>query len=659
MKNRFFLILLLVCAGCSNNSNLKQALNLAGENRAELEKVLKHYKKDPEKLKAARFLIENMPGHLGQDVSVLERMQPVYDKYAVISEKHEWKRTDEWREEINDMWDEEKDNFRANPKQDITTVKADWLINDIDRSFKAWKENVYTQHISFEDFCENILPYRFFEGIVMDDCRDVFYERHAQFFNDPDKHFIEAADSLLEIYSSLTHSDWAAASMPMYSTVTFEQIKRGLCDDRTWFNSLLMSSLGMAAAIDFVPEWGNRNGGHSWNSLIVDGETYPFEPFWDEDRWKYKRIYNNEHIDMVWAKFRLPKVYRHTYKYNIDGPIGDENVNRNDIPRLFRNPFIKDVSSQYFKTADVELTITEDIPEDARYCYLCVFNDKGWKPVQWGKIGRNKTAVFKEMGKDIVYLPMYCKNGTMVPAAPMFYLSQDGVREEFKCEDEKISITVRNHKSCIMDYDIADSKKLLVGACLLGYRDLDSKADTLYVVPDDMYVWGNDVALPNAGEYRYIRVVPAQDTAGLCEIAFFENGSGSSPVSGVKVSADIVPLIDGEELGFITDNLSATGFAGVFKTEKNRNKGFLFDLGRDCKIDAFSYLPYTYSKLYEDPEQELCYWDGKRWVPVESFGCESTFYTVDNVPKGTVYRLKHPYIGDCMFSYKDGMVNWL
>ena len=126
----------------------------------------------------------------------------------------------------------------------------------------------------------------------------------------------EVTDSLHRMYSDLMHNNWAAASMPIYNAASFEQVKRGSCDDKAWYNCLMMSALGMGVAIDFVPEWGNRAGGHSWNSLVVGGETYPFEPFWDDDRWKYKRIYNNECFDLLWGKFRLPKVYRRTFEHH-------------------------------------------------------------------------------------------------------------------------------------------------------------------------------------------------------------------------------------------------------------------------------------------------------------------------------------------------------
>lgn len=55
-------LLLLVCISWQEPSNLEKALSYSGDNRAELEKVLEHFQKDPNplKFKSAVFLIENM-----------------------------------------------------------------------------------------------------------------------------------------------------------------------------------------------------------------------------------------------------------------------------------------------------------------------------------------------------------------------------------------------------------------------------------------------------------------------------------------------------------------------------------------------------------------------------------------------------------------------
>lgn len=62
---------------------LNKALMYAGENKIELQKVIDHYKGNPDdrlKLKAALFLIENMPYHSWE--TGLKDYYPVFDSIA-------------------------------------------------------------------------------------------------------------------------------------------------------------------------------------------------------------------------------------------------------------------------------------------------------------------------------------------------------------------------------------------------------------------------------------------------------------------------------------------------------------------------------------------------------------------------------------------------
>ena len=70
-------VLLLVGHLTSCERIPEQALQQAGENRAELERVLAHFKddSDPLKYRAAKFLIENMPYHYTYEGNAVE----VYD----------------------------------------------------------------------------------------------------------------------------------------------------------------------------------------------------------------------------------------------------------------------------------------------------------------------------------------------------------------------------------------------------------------------------------------------------------------------------------------------------------------------------------------------------------------------------------------------------
>ena len=67
----------LLLGACRNNVRLEYALQAARGNRAELEEVLKHYEDEPEKQKAARFLIENMPYYHSMQGEKLDSLKGV------------------------------------------------------------------------------------------------------------------------------------------------------------------------------------------------------------------------------------------------------------------------------------------------------------------------------------------------------------------------------------------------------------------------------------------------------------------------------------------------------------------------------------------------------------------------------------------------------
>ena len=107
MKQTTVYILLLLLTACQSKDKLDMALEYAGDNRAELEKVLEHYQGDEMKYRAARFLIENMVGHSGHDSTAVQQFQAVYDKYVAISEKYNWNVATEWQKEIDRLWSEQ------------------------------------------------------------------------------------------------------------------------------------------------------------------------------------------------------------------------------------------------------------------------------------------------------------------------------------------------------------------------------------------------------------------------------------------------------------------------------------------------------------------------------------------------------------------------
>lgn len=662
----FILILTIFLTACAspNDKRLEQALQFAGDNRGELEKVLAHYANDSLKLAAARFLITNMPGHTGYDPAIIPILQPVYKKHVAISEKYDWKRPDGWRKEINDLWNEERlkiDLYKYPDKQDIQTVKSDWLIKEIDLTFKAWKENIYAKDAPFDDFCMYILPYRFSDKFCFDNNREIFYKRHHGIFNDASKDFKEITDSLHFMYSDIMNSIGYAASMPICDISSYEQIKRGICDIQTQFNSHLMSALGMAITTDFVPIWGNRTDGHSWNALIVDGKTYPFEPFWDDDRWKYDRLYNNQSFDLIAGKFRLPKVFRKSFEYYLDGPMIDKNENKNNIPRLFKNPWIRDVSSEYFQTSDITVDILETIPDKTGYCYLCVYNAQNmtWDPVQWGKINK-KRVTFKGMGRDIVYLPAFFQDDAVIPAASAFILDKNGNCKQLKHnQNKKENITVNTTTPLSTQF-----RKTLAGAHLIGCNNSDNKErlDTLYTLTDSIDISYNYIILHIQKKYRQIRLVLPQNTIAISEIAFYERHNNQlKQISNVKVSANIKKEYI-KELHKIVDGLSGTGFLGSFDCKDKKNRNILFDLGKETEVYAISIIPKSGIQVNNNENFTLYYWDNE-WIPEKVVKGDKECITFDSIPSDALYLIKSAkpmdsYYAERIFTHKKGRIYW-
>ena len=628
-----FFLFSIIFISCSPNSSLDQTLKLAGDNRTELEKVLIHYQDSGLKYDAARFLLEHMPGCQGTDSVSLEKVRSVYDAYDSINRASGYETDVVWGEQIDSLADMHSPLLGLPPGvMDLHHVKSEYLIREIERSFQAWERNVYAKDASFEDFCEYVLPYRRLNGLVADHARDTFFHRHNdEYYINEGKHWRDETDSLLYEYRYLTHSGFRGTRIPVLRAETFEYLRHGLCMHRCWYNSLLLSSLGMPAAIDFVPAWGNRNNSHSWNVVIVGGESYAFEAFWDADRWKYKRIYNNRNIDHLWGKFRLPKVYRYTYSNHIEGPVADSKVAREDIPPLFRNIKKKDVSFEYFETHDVTLKLTETPPDDARYAYLAVFGYQQWHPVQWGRIGNDRTVTFRGMGKDIVYLPVYYKHGRTIPAASPFKLESDGT----VCMLQDDGVRENVHLRVINGAPVCDANRLHFnrprGSRWVGLKD-GKEEEKLHVWTDSLTLKYSEVSLSMDSSYRYVRMYLRDDTLSMGEVSFH---SSEGKVPSVKVLTKVHTFSSHEGAGMLTDGIEATACYGLVP-----ERYVDFDLGAEYKLTGIGLYPYLKSELTEG-DYELMYWSDGSWKALEMKTADATgFLEFEDVPTSALLMLK-------------------
>ena len=145
-------VVLLVCGACDRD--LEQVLQMAGDNRAELELVLDHFKDDPDPLKyrSAKFLIENMPYNYSNAGSFAEYTDSAFRVAAC--------HPIEQRESIfaSVAYCDSTSSSRA--AVDLKEIKADSLIQMIDEACDVWHQVNWRGDYDESLFFDYVLPYR-------------------------------------------------------------------------------------------------------------------------------------------------------------------------------------------------------------------------------------------------------------------------------------------------------------------------------------------------------------------------------------------------------------------------------------------------------------------------------------------------------------------
>jgi hypothetical protein len=99
---------------------VEEALSLSGNNRNELEAVLKHYEGDGRKLEAARFLIGNMPGSYGANPIVEQDCSAFYEAYDSLGQKYDYRVGTEWGKQVDSLWKDFSNRHRV--RQETITI---------------------------------------------------------------------------------------------------------------------------------------------------------------------------------------------------------------------------------------------------------------------------------------------------------------------------------------------------------------------------------------------------------------------------------------------------------------------------------------------------------------------------------------------------------
>lgn len=642
MKHILLVSIIMAVIGQScHRSSLEEALGKAGPNRPELEKVLKHYQSDKEKLRAAQFLIENMDSHFSLS-------HKFYDEF--YSDIDSLYRT--YRNKDMNFYKRAYDSltlkyhhfmFECERKNDIQSISADYLIAHIDNAFQM-KESPWVSTSSFEHFCNYVLPYRVWNEPVSE-WTDVYVKEYgdclASYTNKQQSKF-----QMFGVCNALNRKEYSSLSfsygyMPKLPLSLLPLVRMGDCEVFAKHSVAQFRAMGIPAALDYMPQWGNRSMGHAWPVFLPTEDT--FFPFGVNERigdYLFQR-----------PDDRVPKVFRFTFSKQPEMfAIYESNE---DKPEFFQTPCMKDVTDSYVETSDVNVSLFPDVKSE--FVYLAVFDNQDWRIVHYAEREGGK-ALFRKMGHGIVYLPVvYGRNGSLLPAAYPFVLELDGSVRTLQANEAKKE-TVRLERKYRNNPVLAEYCKELRGGKFQVANNKDfSDSITIAMIGESVECRFNELPSSNLKQFHFFRYLAAPNSNyNMAEVEVYDEKNNriltGKPFDNTWANT-ARKLYDSDVL---------TYYASYTANDEPIWAALEFE--KPESVSKIRFLPRNDDNFIREGEvYQLYYWNGLVWDLVEETkGTYEGVLCIDNVPTNALLLLHNATRGveERIFTFENGKQVW-
>ena len=591
MKHFIYLyILLCLCMSCSSSGNekLTRALELAGDNRKELFKVIAHYKDDADtlKYKAALYLIENMPYHysyLNKDQKAVEAAKKAFLKNGFISP-----------DSLQALVDKHR-NFEI--KEDLQSIKADYLIRNIDMAFDLWRKRAWGRYYTFQEFCEYLLPYRA-TNEPLEEWREALANRYNYILDSlyTGSDVIEAANTVCKVLKEEGYIHTMTFNPLGVSSPSFIADHRiGDCADECNFTILVMRALGIPIQKDFYAYSPETFSSHGW--CVVLDTTKQNVPLFYSDFFAER---GNKTTD----DRRKCKVYRNTYaiKDNASSLLQDPT-----IPKQLKDPHRKDVSDEYFHTI-----LTLPITKTNKDYYLGTFNKEKIIPLTKGKI-KDHTVTFGTVEANNIYLLVSgAANNLKLESAP-FIFRESGIHY-LVADTNKINKEKLYRKYLLAAWNRERMYRVIKGKFYSGnHRNKINRK--LYEICDTPYVCYNRYPLNKLSnkKQRYIKYIARDNVLlELAELHFYNETQEIKPLH-IEAGEPYDKRDPAMQLKNCFDNDPLTYFLS-----KNMGDSIIFDFGQKVSLTHAICVPRNDDNFIRiGDEYELFYFDyNQGWIPI-------------------------------------------
>ena len=337
-----------------------------------------------------------------EQVALPEEFNALMELYTAPEDSLKYKAACYLLEGLPRQWHYDVDIFdRTGRKEkvlDCQIIDVDYLAENIEYAFKAW-ELPWCRDLSFDEFCRWILPYKMADEKPVK-WRKEIWEEYSWVFD-----AAACTSSPRDVCRLVNDSvkEWFTINWdnPYQLDINYYQakaLKEGTCYGASMMILYPLRALGVPAVFEGVPRWVNRSGAHFWNAVFEKGVLCTFNGP-DSNPGTHKVQF----VGVGRMLFKMPKVWRRDY---LEGR--------------------GDVTAEYIPVCNVTL---KNVP--ARYTSACLasFDNKNWQSIADALV-EHGTAVFKDMARDVVYLPLSEPSGGYrhVLGPPILVNSDGGFR---------------------------------------------------------------------------------------------------------------------------------------------------------------------------------------------------------------------------------------
>ena len=621
-------LLLFASCGERNPYTLENALKLSGANRGELEKVLSRYAHDSLKHRAAVFLIKEMPFYFSYvDNHYSDSLYGVLGQFADSGTYD--------REKYRPI--ERRRYAQYGKVADITTVPADYLIENIEYSFKVWREQPWGKHVSFEDFCEFILPYRI-KDEPLTRWKKELYHRYKPVLDSlyAGTDVVEACGKLNQHLASLPWHYTADFSKPHLSALFLDKHRVGDCEDMSDLSLYIMRAVGIPVCKDtYFYSPGNMYG-HCWNA-VLDTNRVTLSYFYKSgDPQRGKQL-----------GYSKGKVHRYCYETRKD--ILDHLFRGEYVPPVFRNYSLKDVSGNYFPDTEANFKCEYLEGTDGGSVWMAAFSPWGWVPIGRGDYAEG-TVRFRHFEPNYYYAVLhYDGQGNERIAAPPFRVDSANVLHQLRPAG-RCETMVLKRKYPFSKYRYSFLQHLQDGRFEASNSPDFNRAALLHTITGIPTPEWHGVDVAGKGAFRYVRYISAKDKpADIGDIRWMGKDGElagrlihSTPTDDPK-GADPKHILDSNCLTYFT-SLDRPGWIGL-------------DLGSPHELSRIEYQPrHDDNNIRPGDLYELFYLSSNGWESLGRQRAKSLELVYRDVPGNALFWLHNLTRGkeDQVFYYKDG-----